>query len=163
MLRRIFYLVPNPRQVEQLRQDLNAAAIAAPQIHAVTRDKTVVTGVADCHTMDETDRDELLEQRLWRINLLVFFLALGVAIGMALWSPSVWIWLPLCIMAGSFGMGAYFTLRIPNLHWRELLPALKHGEVVLMVDVPATQLIYVEKLVHRRYPEVVTAGVSWAR
>lgn len=41
--------------------------------------------------MDETDRDERLEWRLWRINLMIFFLALAAVIGMVLWAPSSWL------------------------------------------------------------------------
>jgi hypothetical protein len=63
---------------------------------------------------------------------MVFFLALAAVLGLALWAPSSWLWLPVLFMAGSFAVGAYFTLRVPNLHWRDLLPALQHGEVVVM-------------------------------
>jgi len=160
-MRRLYYLLPTTQQAEQMCADLCYAQIATQQLHAVVRNASTIRGVADIHTMDEIDRDEQLERKVWAANLLLFFLALLIFIALLLFAPSSWLLVPLLLMLITFGAGCYFALRVPNVHLREFIPALAHGEVLMMVDVPATKMVDVDHLVHRQHPEAITGGVCW--
>ncbi|WP_455222952.1 hypothetical protein [Kaarinaea lacus] len=60
-----------------------------------------------------------------------------------------------------FNQGALFALKIPNAHVSEIKSALKHGEVLLVVDARKQQVHSVVNGLHRKHPEVVTGGVGW--
>ena len=57
--------------------------------------------------------------------------------------------------------GARFAAHLPHAHLDEQAIPLRHGEVILMVDVPETKVHEVERLVSRRHPEVGVGGVGW--
>jgi hypothetical protein len=44
----------------------------------------------------------------------------------------------------------------------EFTDALSHGEVLLMIDVPAKRVAEIEDFVHHRYPEACVGGVGWS-
>ena len=52
-------------------------------------------------------------------------------------------------------------MHVPDVHLTEFTDALSHGEILLMVDVPASRVAEIEDFVHHRYPEAVVGGVSW--
>ena len=64
-------------------------------------------------------------------------------------------------MLTTFLAGLEFTTHIPNVHVSEFSDAIHHREILLMVDVPVSQVARVEELVHRHHPEAVTGGVGW--
>lgn len=162
MKRRLYYLFPDAPHAETLNQELSALAIQDLSLHAMVDKQTELAGDEDIHQLTETDRDYFLEWWLWRINLAVFFLALLVLIGMSVFSPSIYMLMPLLIMAVCFAMGLLFTLRMPNVHLSEFNHAVHHGEVLMMVDVPAAELTKVDHHIHRLHPEAVSGGVGWA-
>ena len=69
----------------------------------------------DIHNQNEPDRDYFIEWVLWRLNLIAFFIALFAFVIMLFTTLSVWILLPLTIMAVTFSAGFYFTRNIPNV------------------------------------------------
>jgi hypothetical protein len=50
---------------------------------------------------------------------------------------------------------------LPNVGLDELRDALGHGEVLLLIDVPQTQVADVENFLHSRHPTATPGGVSW--
>jgi hypothetical protein len=70
--------------------------------------------------------------------------------------------LPVGIMLVAFLAGLGFTSRVPNVHLGEFRDALRHAEILLMVDVPVQQVARVEDRVHRRHPEAAVGGVGWS-
>lgn len=161
MKRRLYYLVPDSSDVEKLVDDLKGSAISKQDVHAVAKHELHLKGIDDIQSSTETDRDYFVEWLLWRINLALFFVALIAFVVLLLWYPGIWLILPVVVMTGTFVSGLLFVLRVPNVHLDEFRPALQHGEVLLMIDVPATDITQVDQLVHRKHPEVVTGGVCW--
>jgi hypothetical protein len=161
MNRRLYYLVPDGSDVENLVDDLEDVAITKQDVHAVAKDVLDLENIDDVHTVSENDRDYFLEWFLWRINLALFFVALFAFIALLIWNPGIWLILPLVVMLGTFFSGLLFVMRLPNVHLNEFRPALQHGEVLVMVDVPSSKLERVDRQVHRKHPEVVTGGVCW--
>lgn len=161
MKRRLYYLLPDTSHAEKLVEDLGDTTISKQDVHAVAKDSIHLNGIEDVHGLTENDRDYFVEWFLWRINLALFFVALIALVAILIWSPGVWLVLPLAIMLGTFISGLMFVLRLPNVHLDEFLPALQHGEVLLMIDVPPSDVEKVDHRVHRKHPEVVTGGVCW--
>jgi pheromone shutdown protein TraB len=50
---------------------------------------------------------------------------------------------------------------MPMVHLDEFHDALRHGELLLMVDVSRDCVEDVEELMRRRHPEAVTGGSVW--
>lgn len=161
MKRRLYYLIPDTDHAEKLAEELSDTAISKQDVHAVVRDDLRLKGIDKVHAATEADRDFLVEWFLWRINLVLFFVALIAFVAILIWIPGVWLLLPLMIMIGSFASGLMFVLRLPNVHLDEFRPALEHGEVLLMIDVPSSDVGRIDHRVHQKHPEVVTGGVCW--
>lgn len=82
-----------------------------------------------------------LETIFWDGNLVLFFLALMTLIILILMNVSgFWLVVPSIIMLTTFIVGAGFTKHIPNVHLSEFADALRHQEILLMVDVPVSFL-----------------------
>ena len=161
MKRRLYYLLPDTAHVETLVEELGDTTISKQDVHAVVSDDQGVKGIDDVHSASENDRDYFVEWLLWRINLVIFFIAMIAFVAFLIWRPGLWLILPVVIMAATFVSGLLFVLRLPNVHWKEFRPVLQHGEVLLMIDVPATDVEKVDHRVHQKHPEVVTGGVCW--
>jgi len=161
MKRRLYYLLPDTSHAEKLVEDLRDTPISKQDVHAVIKDNLRLNGIEDVKLTTENDRDYFVEWFLWRINLALFFVALIAFVAILVWSPGLWLILPLVIMIGTFASGLMFVLRLPNVHLNEFRPALLHGEVLLMIDVPPSEVESMDHRVHRKHPEVVTGGVCW--
>ena len=161
MKRRLYYLLPDTTHAEKLVEDLGDASISKQNVHAIVKDDLRLNGIDDVHAGTENDRDYFVEWFLWRTNLAVFFSALIAFVALFVWNPGAWLILPLVIMIGSFVSGLMFALRLPNVHLDEFRPAIQHGEVLLMIDVPSSEVEEVDHRVHRKHPEAVTGGVCW--
>lgn len=162
MMRRLFFLLPNKKQAGKLAVDLeHDVAIKQQDIHAVARDVMPIDGVADVHTINEPDKDAIIEWWGWRINLVLFFVALLAFFTMLFWPPSWWLVVPVAIMIGTFVPGFIFALRVPTDHIGDFYPMIRHGEILIMVDVKLSQVYDVSRYIHRRHTAAVTGGVGW--
>lgn len=162
MKRRLYFVVPNNQKASQLAADLELdASISQKNIHAMARDTRPITGVNSVQSMNDTDRDARIEWWGWRINLALFFCALMVFVVMLIWSPGSWLFAPLSIMVGTFVSGLVFALHLPKVHLSEFFSAVRHGEVLMMVDVRITQVYDICRYIRQRHPEAITGGVCW--
>jgi hypothetical protein len=161
MKRRLYYLLPNCSDAEKLVNELAGSVVSKQDVHAVAKDKLHWNSIDNIQASNENDRDYFVEWFLWRFNLALFFMALIALVAISIWNPGIWLILPLTIMMSTLVSGLLFVLRIPNVHLDEFRAALQHGEVLLMIDVPAADIKRVDQLVHRKHPEAVTGGVCW--
>jgi hypothetical protein len=161
MKRRLYYLLPDCSDAEKLVNELAGSVVSKQDVHAVAKDKLHWNSIDNIQASNENDRDYFVEWFLWRFNLALFFMALIALVAISIWNPGIWLILPLTIMMSTLVSGLLFVLRIPNVHLDEFRAALQHGEVLLMIDVPAADIKRVDQLVHRKHPEAVTGGVCW--
>jgi len=162
MKRRLYYLFPDVPHAQSLQRELSSLEMDNLSMHTVVDKQIQFPEAGHIQTLAETDRDAVLEWYLWRINLVVFFVALLAFVVMLVMTPSLYLLLPALVMAASFAAGLYFTLRIPNVHQDEFNHAVQHGEVLMMVDVPPAEVNKIDHHVHRLHPEALTGGVGWA-
>jgi len=160
MLRRLFFLFPDEERAQRAVNQLVFLNISERNIHAIAHGVKLKT-LPEATERQKNDTAFRVESFLWRANLLLFVVSL-IAFFIALVTASFyWTLFALFIMTITFFAGEHFVVNVPDVHLTEFTDALSHGEVLLMVDVPADRVAEIESMIHHRYPEAVVGGVSW--
>lgn len=160
MWRRLYLHLPKREQARQLSNELERAGIDRKQIHALSRDGGELPGLPQATAAQQADSVWFWEQLYWNGNLALFAVAL-LGFVVALFSGALtWMILAVAVMLLTFLGGNYFASQIPHAHLNEMLEPLQHGEVVLLVDLPAQQLQRAEAIA-RRHPETGGHVVGW--
>jgi hypothetical protein len=162
MNRRLYFLIPDVTHAQSVVRELRTAGVTANHLHALSRAGVDLQDLPQASVRQRNDFNARLETMLWNGNLLLFICALLVMIVLA-YLQVAWYWLllPAAAMLATFIAGEEFTRRIPDVQLGEFQDALRHGEILLTVDVPANNVGRVEAMVHKHHPEAVTGGVSW--
>lgn len=161
MKRRLYYLLPDVKHADLFFNDLRKDQISHQDIHAVVNTGTQLENKFDIHDRTEPDRDYYIEWLLWRLNLVVFFIALASFVFMLFSTISYWMVLPLTIMMLTFSAGYYFATKIPKVHLNAFNSELNRGEILMMVDVPAKKIWKLMRHMQQKHPEAITGGVCW--
>lgn len=160
MKRRLYFLFPDAVQARTAVDDLAWHGIGKLHIHAVAHNGATLQGLPEASAWQRRDLLHHLERIWWNTNLAVFFLALlGLLIGV-LSAATAWSVAMLALMIATLVLGVLET-GLPDVRLDDLRDALRHGEVLLMVDVPQTQVADVENFLHSRHPTAALGGVSW--
>jgi len=163
MKRRLYFLLPDTSHASAVVRELEQQGIDRGHIHAIAGGGSDPGDLPQPTPQQRGDMGARVEKILWLVNLAVFFMALLLLIFMVLsQSGGLWALLPVGIMLVTFLAGLGFTSRVPNVHLDEFRDALRHAEVLLMVDVPRQQVARVGSMVHRRHPEATIGGVGWS-
>ena len=161
MNRRLYFLLPDRAHALLVVDELNRSGIKTEYIHALGDRRTRLDGLPASTLRQARDSASRLEKILWNANLVSFAIALCVFIAMVLtMNWSWWLLVPVVILVANFLAGLSFT-SLPNTHLGEFQDALAHGEILLMVDVPESQVATVEAQVHHQHPEAAIGGVGW--
>jgi hypothetical protein len=161
MKRRLYFLLPDTAHASGVVQELERHGIERSHIHAIAGQGIDPGDLPMATLRQRGDAAAGIEKFLWLANLAAFFISLLLLIVMMLLQPDwLWLLLPLGVMLVCFIAGLGFTSRVPNVHLDEFRDAMRHAEVLLMVDVPVKQVARVEALLHR-HPEVTVGGVGW--
>jgi hypothetical protein len=161
ILRRLFLLIPGKRQAESVLRDLVVNHVNRRHIHAIAK-AGVDTGDLPLATIrQKNDLSMKIEHWAWDANLLLFFIALLVMLA-ALWTAE-WLWVVGCLLvaAATVFLGYRFAGRMPQTHVEDCLTPLRHGEILLLVDIPRWRITDVERNIKRLHPEVEIGGVGW--
>jgi hypothetical protein len=162
MNRRLYFLIPDVAHAQSVVRELCTDGVTTGHVHALSGTGVDLQDLPQASDRQRNDFSARLETALWNANLLVFFGALLVMVALAyLQAGWYWLLLPAAVMLTTFLLGEEFTRRIPDVHLAEFQDALRHGEILLMVDVPANNVEHVESMVHKYHPEAVTGGVGW--
>lgn len=65
------------------------------------------------------------------------------------------------VMAVTCFSAAFYAMRVPETSLAEFRGALSHDEILLMVDVPRSQVAEIEDLIRHRHPSAQAGGSSW--
>ena len=162
LYRRLYFLFPDPEHARSVSKELTRVGVDERQIHAVARDDVDLSALPAATVRQRQDAAGRIEAVAWNSNLALFAAA-AVALLASLFLQSLWLAIgALVVMSATFLGGAWFALRVPDVHLDEFREAIRHGEIVLMVDVPAKRVAEIENLVHRRHPEANVGGVGWS-
>jgi hypothetical protein len=163
MKRRLYFLLPDPEHARVVVSELEARGIMRNFMHAIAGRGGDMKGLPVASRMQRNDLGARIEHYLWGGNLALFFLSLIALVVLALLPlPWWWLLLPAGIMLVSFLTGLEFVIHTPNVHLAEFQSAMRHREILLMIDVPAGRVAEVEETVHRRHPEAIAGGVGWS-
>jgi len=161
MLRRLYFLFPDPTKATVVIDELSRHGIDRRRMHMLSRPTTDLGGLPPIGVHQGRDRARQLETLLWDGNLVLFFLALAMLLVALYLGWMLVAVLMAAAMAVTFLLGLRATW-LPDVHLDEFRDALAHGEVLLMVDVPKARVAEVEDRVHRRHPEAAVGGVGWS-
>jgi hypothetical protein len=161
MLRRIYFSFPGREIALQAVQEFEKFRIPKRHIHTIAREGVDIAGLPESTLRQRTDAVARIEQLFWNLNLVFFFLLLGLAAVSLAVDAYGWALGFLLLMAISLFSGHYFASHIPRTHLSELQTSLRHGEILLLVDVPKWKVALVDKGIRKQLPETHCAGVSW--
>jgi len=162
MKRRLYFLLPDNGHARAVVNDLKTFGIHMGAMHTIAKAGVDLKGLPVATGKQYDDPEARLETILWDGNLAVFFIALVALITMAAIELSwLWLLLPAAVMLVTFVMGVVFTSQVPNVHLSGFQDAMRHGELLLMIDVPVWRVERVEALVHKHHPEAFVGGVGW--
>ncbi|RMG30325.1 MAG: hypothetical protein D6721_04080 [Gammaproteobacteria bacterium] len=162
MIRRLYVLFPDRAHALAACRTLETLGVPRRRMHALAREGVALDGLPAATAAQREDRLTRVEQGLWYGNLVLFFLVLGVTVLMALQGHWIATLVGVLLMLASYLAGEWFATRVIGVHAREFADALRHGEILLLVDVPVHRLREVEHQLHRRHPEAVIGGSGWA-
>lgn len=161
MWRRLYLTFPDTDHTRQLTDELEQEGIKREQMHAMNKQSGELSGLPPSNTGQQHDRVWFWERLYWNGNLALFGVAL-LGFVVALFSGATgWAIFTAAIMLFTFLSGNYFASEVPHAHLSEVQEPLQHGEVVLMIDLPAEQLARVEREVTHRHPEAGGHMVGW--
>ncbi|NOY65795.1 MAG: hypothetical protein GXP13_00110 [Gammaproteobacteria bacterium] len=162
MKRRLYYLLPETSHAARLVKDLNINGVKSRHMHAVANNKTALSDLPLTNIRQRKDLGKKIENQLWDADLMLFFLALLSLFLMAIQQVPGWtLIIPISIMALTYALGNYFIQHIPNVHLDEFCNAMKHHEIILMIDVPRNDIWDVQQFIKHHHPEAVTGGIGW--
>jgi len=162
MSRRIYWLVPDLASARQVTNDLLLARITERQIHFVARDGVDLSGLPTANILQTSD-----VVRAAQVGLVIGG-ATGAAAGIAaaVWFPIVgetpqWgIAAVLAVLGGGFGAWASSMIGVstPSGRLRRFEGAIEQGQILLMVDAPASRAKEIEDLLQASHPEARFEG-----
>ena len=161
MKRRLYFLFSDTGQARTAVADLDGLGVDAGHMHVLARPGTDLSGLPPATERQRRDILKRLEQTLWGGNLVLFGAAFAGLVLAVVFGSVIGMVLAVAVMIISFVSGALFALRMPMVHLDEFHEALRHGELLLMVDVSRDRVDDVEELMRHRHPEAVTGGSGW--
>lgn len=161
MKRRLYFLLPLRTDAERLIDDLAAQGQSRSHVHCMDRHSLGDRIPESVRLWRRRDRGLWLEWLVWNSNLTVFGLAfVGLVVSLS-WGFNYGSVAAIAVMLITFFLGERFAAKMPRVHLNEFHDALRHGEVLLMVDVAPGQVAQMEDFIHRRHPEAAVGGVGW--
>lgn len=161
MWRRLYLSFPDTEHAKVVSDELEQQGIKREHMHAMNRDSGELDGLPPSNSEQQHDRVWFWERVYWSGNLALFGLALTGCIAALVSGTAGWALLCAAVMVLTFLGGNYFASEIPHAHLNEMREPLQHGEVVLMVDLPAAQVSSVDHSVAQRHPEAGGHVVGW--
>jgi len=162
MKRRLYYLLPETSHAVALVNDLHKQGVKKRHMHAIANNKIDLSDLPMVNTRQRKDMGKKVKPWLWDADLFLFFIALVSLLLMAIQQVPGWtLIIPISIMALTFALGHYFIKHIPNDHLDEFCNAMKHREILLMIDVPRDRIWELQQWIKHHHPDAVAGGVGW--
>ena len=161
MKRRLYFLFSDTAQARSAVADLDGLGVDPGHMHVLARPGVDLSSLPPATERQRHDILKRLEQTLWGGNLALFGVAFAGLVLAVVFGSVTGMVLAVAVMIASFTGGALFALRMPMVHLDEFHEALRHGELLLMVDVSRDCVEDVEELMRRRHPEAVAGGSAW--
>jgi hypothetical protein len=160
MNQRLYFLLPDREHTLRIVNELREQGFQTTHMHTLAGKGQTAENLPGSDSHQRNDLAGRIEYWAWRADLVLFFLAAIAVVVMVFQHAGLWVLLPLAVMVATFLLGERFT-HLPNVHLHEFRDALRHGEILLMVDVPRERVSEIEYRVRAHHPEAVAGGSSW--
>ena len=161
MLRRLYYTFRDAPHARRTVSDLKAAGIDESQLHASTKAGVDLSGLPLATEAQRRDRVWVLENLFWKSDLILFGLGTAIFAVALIQGWTLWAIAAFAVMLASFAAGNWFSVRLPHDHMDDVRIPLKLGRVLLMIDIPRTQVREIEQMASHHHPEADLGGVGW--
>jgi hypothetical protein len=154
-MKRLCFLLPNIESAHDVVDDLRRAGFSDGEIYVVAKDDIALGELPDAGMIEKSDFYPQLTRGLatgGAIGAIGGLIAMRLA-GVALGGAAV-------LLFGLIGAGLNGLLAatagaaFPNSRLREFEDAIEAGHILVMVNVPTTDIIKTEALIRRRHPEL---------
>lgn len=162
MKRRLYYLLPETSHAIKFVTDLELKGIRLKHIHAIANNPIDLSKLPMTNVRQKDDVGKKLDNWFWDTDLILFFIALLSLLLMTIQQVPGWTFIiPIGIMLLTFALGNYFIKNIPNVHIDEFCNAMKHREILIMIDVPRADICKIQQWAKHHHPDAITGGVGW--
>ena len=162
---RHYFVSTSLDDLEVLEQQLEAAGVATPQIHVLSRNDAEVENHHHLHEVQSFMKRDVVysTERGAVVGLGAFVLVLSVA-HFAGWTESAAGWMPFIFLAVALlgfcaWMGGLIGIEKPNHNFVRFEQALRDGKHVFFVDLEARQEAVLETVL-KSHPQVEMAGTG---
>lgn len=162
---RHYFISNSLDDLEVLEEQLEAAGVATPQIHVLSRNDAEVENHHHLHAVQSFMRRDIVRttERGAVVGLCAFVLVLSVAY-LAGWTETAAGWMPFIFLAVallgfSAWVGGLLGIEKPNHNFIRFEQALNDGKHVFFVDLEPDQEAVLEKLL-KSHPQVELAGTG---
>lgn len=164
MCRRLYFLIPDLKHAERLVKQLVENGVSKVYIHSISRQGVDLSKLPKSHHLQRDDAANRVKDWLWNTNLVIFYIALAIALTLILYQSPFWALIPMAIMLTGFLVGFKFASQVPNAQINELRSAIHHGEILLLADVPKQRVREIVTLISHTHPEVAAggSGIGWS-
>jgi len=161
MRRRLYFVLPNIASAKQIVNDLLLARIEERHMHFLAKDGVSLEGLHEASLLQTSDIVHGAES-----GLVVGGVA-GVVAGIAVMMfPPTGASMQLVTVLITAVLGAIFGVwvssmiasSVPNTRLREFEHEIEAGNILLMVDVPATKVSEIRDLLGKHHPEASVRG-----
>lgn len=161
MHRRVYYLFPDVKSLAKTLSELSSVPDKNKHGMVSAGFKPTRNLGVEILELSERDRVKGIERILWRSDLAIFFVSFFVFLFLLAQQNYSWIGIPLFMMLLSFVIGYVFVTRVPSSHDSDFSQVVKHGEILLALDLKKRDVERIDHQIHARHPEVVSGGVGW--
>lgn len=163
MRRRLYFLLPSNERARQVVNELLLARIEERHIHVLAKAGTPLEQLPEATLLQRSDFVHGLEQGL-TVGGVTGVLAGLVAIsfppaGLVLGGGAL-----LGIALAGAGIGAWasgmIATDVPSSRLREFQHAIDNGQLLMMIDVPKSQVDTVTAMIKRHHPEADMHGIE---
>lgn len=162
-MRRIYFLLPTIEVARKVVDDLLLARIDEHHIHVIAKEGTPMEDLPEASLAQKSDVVPALERGI-AVGGATGLLAGVVAVtfppaGLVLGGGAV---LAIALAGTGFGaiMSTMIGVSVPNTRLKQFEDAVNKGEILMLVDVPKTQVDEIEAMVKQHHPEADIEGTE---
>jgi hypothetical protein len=162
-MQRIYFLVPSVEVTRHIVQDLQRNGVEEKHIHVVAKEGTPLEDLPEATLVQKSDLIPSIERGVASGGLVGLLAGIAAVTfppaGLVLGGGAL---LGITIFGAGFGawMSSMVGISIPSGRLDRFEEAIRQGEVLLLLDVPADRVDAVKAVVKHHHPEADLQGVE---
>ena len=161
MRRRLYFLLPNTKRAREVVKELLLARVEERHIHVLAKEGTPLEGLPEAALLERSDVRHAVA-----LGLIVGGLTGALAGTAVLLFPPSGMAMNLSMILAMSLIGAFMGIwvcgmigtDVPNTHLKDFMAAIERGKVLVMVDIPKSQIQEITRLIKKKHPEADWRG-----